>query len=76
MARFWQVQMIGELGNCIKMDCSFEADAKQIIEENGNGTLFEFREERNIPHSLPLFVHKSLSCQVYENGKWREVNIF
>ena len=51
-------------------------EAMSIVEAIGHGSVITWRIENNLPYALPKRVHKSLALDVYENGKWKPVNIF
>lgn len=51
-------------------------EAVDHVVSHGSGQLIKWLIERNIAGCLPEYVHKSLSLDVYEFGKWRPVNIF
>ena len=59
-----------------RVECLTKEEAIQLVEGWGSGELIKWRIERNISGCQPDYVHRSLSLDVYEFGKWRPVNIF
>lgn len=50
--------------------------AQARIEAVGAGTLVQWRVEPNLSGRLPAEVYRCCALDVYENGRWRNVNIW
>lgn len=51
-------------------------EARTLVESLGHGSIITWLIHDNLPYALPKRVHKSLALEVYENGKWKQVDIF
>lgn len=51
-------------------------EAVNHVVSQGSGQVIKWLIEKNMEGCQPDYVHRSLSLDVYEFGKWRSVNIF
>jgi len=59
-------------------ECEFtnETAARLWAEAQETASVITWHVEHNLPGLAPALVHRSLGLDVWENGKWRSVNIF
>lgn len=63
-------------GAYTSIEFAAKEEAAAAIEAAGSGSLIKWHIEPNVYWAKPDYVHKSLSLDVFDNGKWKEVNIF
>lgn len=57
-------------------DFDSEEAAYAAVEAAGAGSVTKFAVYDNLPGALPEKRHSSIWLKVYENGQWRNINIF
>lgn len=51
-------------------------EAIEVVEKAGTGNVAKLRLVENRPGCLPEFLFRSVSFWRYENGQWKEVDIY